>query len=111
MPPAFVKQKYVNWPDSAPELDWLAYADPTARIGLGKATANQISRYDLMLNNVLGMPDASDRKLLWATAHSAAFRSRGPKWAKLSRFLRCDRRTVKRRYEQALIRLYYKFKK
>ena len=53
-----------------------------------------------------------DRKLVWAVAHSAAYRDRGVQWSKLARILRLnDPRIVKRRYQDALIKLYYKLEK
>jgi hypothetical protein len=56
--------------------------------------------------------EEKDRKLVWAVAHSAAYRDRGVQWSKLARILRLnDPRIVKRRYQDALIKLYYKLEK
>jgi hypothetical protein len=53
--------------------------------------------------------DEADRRLIWAVAHSAAFRDRGAKWTKIAKILGLnDPRIVKRRYQDALVRLYYK---
>jgi hypothetical protein len=55
--------------------------------------------------------DADDRKMVWAVSHSAAFRERGAQWQKLARMngLR-DGRQIKRRYTDALVRLWAKLK-
>ena len=55
------------------------------------------------------MPE-DDRKLVWAVAHSAAFKARGAPWTRLARLLHLgtDGRVVKRRYMDALVRLHYK---
>ena len=106
MPPAMRKQKLASWPEFL-QTDWLSYANEVTTVGLGKATAPQISRYDVILDAVMRMDAVEDRKVLWGAAHSGAFRSRGPAWSKLARLMHTNRRTVKQRYEQALYRLYY----
>ena len=103
LPPAPRRQVYSSWPDVLPE--WLDYVQP-APMGLAKATHDQVDRYDRMTGWVLMLPKASDRTLLWAAAHSAAFRQRGPRWSKLARLMHCDARTVRRRYQDALINLW-----
>ena len=105
LPAALRKQKLASWPDIQP--DWLAYADSNKHNTLGKASARQIARYDEILLSIASLGSTDDRHLLWAVAHSAAFRRRGPSWLKLSKLLHCDRRTVKSRYQDALIRWYY----
>ena len=105
LPPALRKQSFSNWPDI--KAEWLAYAPSAVVMGLARATSDQITRYDKMLIWISAMPEAYDRNLLWAAAHSAAFRDRGPKWSKLARLLKINRKTVKANYEQALLRLYY----
>jgi len=87
------------WPDTLPE--WLSYPDPATRTSLALATAEQLSRYDELVGLVARLEE-SQRRLVWATAHSAAFRSR-PRWAKLGRMFHCDRRKVKRLYLKALL--------
>ena len=105
MPPALRQPSYGSWPDF--NMEWLAYASVGTRVGLARATSGQISRYDKVLAWVAGLDDADDRQLLWGAAHTAAFRDRGPKWSKLAKLLSCSRPTVKRRYERALIKLWY----
>jgi hypothetical protein len=75
------------------------------------ATNAEIDRYD-KIADYLALMEEKDRKLVWAVAHSAAYRDRGVQWSKLARILRLnDPRIVKRRYQDALIKLYYKLNK
>lgn len=103
LPAGLRTQAQAAWPDVMAEGD---FRDVATRVSLAKATADQIDRYDCVLRWITAMPDAADRSLLWAAAHSAAFRSRGPRWSKLARLLYTNRATVKRRYEAALLRLW-----
>jgi len=53
--------------------------------------------------------DEEDRRIIWAAAHSAAFRHRGPQWTKITKILGLnDPRMVKRQYKDALIKLWYR---
>ena len=106
LPPAFRKTTMGCWPEY--RQSWLSYPDPHTQTKLAPATARQISNYDRVLLLVAGMPAVDDRQILWSVAHSAAFRRRGPGWMKISRWLECDWRTVKRHYLAALVRLYYR---
>lgn len=99
LPPAIKRQSVTFWVDTLPE--WLSYADLKTRTALAGATAEQIGRYDALVGLVLQLSEP-DRRLLWATARSAAFRSR-PSWSKLGRRFHCDRRKVKRMYLKALL--------
>ena len=101
LPPAKVRPSVTWWPDTLPE--WLSYPDPTLRMSLARATAEQIGRYYQILDLVLKAPEA-DRRVLWAVGHSAAFRQR-PRWAKVARLLHTDRRKVKRMYFKAMFNL------
>ena len=98
--PAVKKARQTWWPDTLPE--WLSYPDEKLYVRLGAATNEQVTAYDLAIRIVLKQPDQQARQLLWATAHTAAFRHRGPNWRRLSRLMHKDRRTVKRMYHQAL---------
>lgn len=104
LPRALRKRSINSWPDVLHEWS-LDYAQPMP-LGLARASSTQVDRYDRVLGWVLMLPDDSDRNLLWAAAHSAAFRSRGPAWARLARMMRISRATVKRKYEAALLRLW-----
>ena len=109
LPRAVRKQKLASWPEYKHE--WLAYANEVTQVGLGKATARQITDYDAMLAAIMQISAVEDRRLLWAAAHSAAFRRRGPAWKKLAKLMHINRRTAKQRYEQALIKLFYVYQK
>jgi hypothetical protein len=107
LPSAYRKQKMVNWPDYVTE--WSAYGYSTTETTRLKASPDQITRLDKAIDLALTKMDDEDRKLTWAVAHSAAFRDRGPKWTKIAKILGLnDPRIVKRRYKDALVRLYYK---
>ena len=107
LPSAFRKQKMVNWPDYVTE--WSAYGYNAMGVTRLKATPDQITRLDKAIDIALTKMDDEDRRLVWAVAHSAAFRDRGAKWSKIARLLSLhDPRIVKRRYKDALVRLYYK---
>jgi hypothetical protein len=106
MPAALRKQKMSAWPDYP--RDAMAYGYNAFEAPILKATPDQISRYDAALELVVTKLDEEDRRIVWAVAHSAAFRQRGPAWSKLARILGLhDPRVVKRRYKDALVRLYY----
>ena len=107
LPSAFRKQKMASWPDYVTE--WSGYGYSTTETTRLKASPDQITRLDKAIDLALTKMDDEDRKLTWAVAHSAAFRDRGPKWTKIAKILGLnDPRIVKRRYKDALVRLYYK---
>ena len=106
LPGVFRKQKMVHWPDYVRE--WAAYGYSSLQPQRLKATPEQITRLDYAVTMGLSMSEA-DRRLIWAVAHSAAFRDRGPKWTQIAKILGLnDPRIVKRRYQDSLVRLYYK---
>jgi len=107
LPPAIRKQKMCAWPDYV--TDWQAYGYNAFEAPKLKATPDQITRYDKALQIAVTKLDDDDRRLVWAVAHSAAFRDRGPAWTKLARILQLnDPRIVKRRYKDILVNLYYR---
>ena len=109
LPPAIRKQKLGSWPEYAQQ--WSAYGSAEFNPKLPVPSPKQVSAYDRAL--ILGIEhmDADDRKMVWAVSHSAAYRERGAQWQKLARMhgLR-DGRQIKRRYQDALIRLWAKLK-
>ena len=109
LPPVIRKQKMSFWIDYVNE--WGSYGwDGKSEMKLS-ATAAEITRYD-KIADYLALMDVPDRKLVWAVAHSAAYRDRGIQWTKIARILRLnDHRIVRRRYREALIKLYYKINK
>lgn len=104
LPPAVRKQKMSTWPEYPSE--WTAYGYTETEASRPKPTPKQIDEWGYMVTTMLRLPNDDDRKLMWAVAHSAAFRERGPAWKKLAKILHCDHRTVKRKYESALAELW-----
>ena len=109
LPSALKKTKLSYWPDTV-QSHWHVYNyHSVGRVKI-TPTANQVSRLEFAL--AIGLEiDRDDNQLIWKVASTSVFRVRGIAWLKLAKHYRCDRRTVKRRYEQALIRLYYHLKK
>ena len=107
LPPAIRKQKMSSWVDYV--KTWESYGWHDFAPSLPKATPTELTRFELPMDilNDLNM-EADEKRLIWAVAHSAAFNDRGPRWSAIGRKLRIDHRTVRRRYTDALIRLYYK---
>ena len=104
LPRAHPKPSVTYWP--VYQAEWLAYADETTRQKLDPATARQITRYDELLDTICCLEEEEDRKILWVTARMAAFGTRIP-WLKIAKVFSIDRRTAKRRYESALLSLFY----
>ena len=104
LPRAHPKPSVTYWP--VYQAEWLAYADEKTRQKLDPATARQITRYDELLDTICCLEEEEDRKILWVTARMAAFRTRIP-WLKIGKVFSIDRRTAKRRYETALLSLFY----
>jgi len=107
LPRAIRQQKLSAWPDVV--NDWHGYGWTQIGETMLRPTSKQIDNYDRALELTVSMPEA-DRKLVWAVAHSAAFKARGAPWTRLARLLGygIDGRVVKRNYMDALIRLHYK---
>jgi hypothetical protein len=104
LPRAHPKPSVTYWP--VYQAEWLAYADEKTRQNLDPATAQQITRYDQLLDTICCLQEEEDRKILWVTARMSAFRTRIP-WLKIGKVFSIDRRTAKRRYETALLSLFY----
>ena len=94
------------WPAYADDPE-LAYGYNDAVLTVGGANTQEIGDYDQALDMTQIMDD-SDRKLVWAVAHSAARRTRGPAWTKIGKLTGMHAQTVKRRFEQAIMELWYK---
>ena len=104
LPRAHPKPSVTYWP--VYQAEWLSYADEKTRQKLDPATAQQITRYDQLLDTICCLQEEEDRKILWVTARLSAFRTRIP-WLKIGKVFSIDRRTAKRRYETALLSLFY----
>lgn len=106
LPAAIRYQKLTSWPDYMDE--WSAYGWEDFVPGIGSATAPEVTGFETALLLSIEHMNKDDRRLVWTVAHSAAFRQRGPKWAKLGRMMGGrDSRAVKRMYIDALVRCYY----
>ena len=105
MPRGHAKPSVTYWPQY--QAEWLSYADEQTHQSLGGATAQQITSYDHILQTIVELCQVEDRKILWVTARMAAFRSRMP-WTKIGKALHIDRRTAKRKYEAALLNLFFR---
>ena len=106
MPRAIRKQKMASWPEFPQE--WTAYGyDDDAEMRLPVPSPVAIDEYSYVMDLVLRSPEIEDRRLIWAAAHSAAYRDRGASWKKIGAIMLCDPRTAKRRYETALLALWY----
>ena len=104
MPPAKRRQKLTSWPEYS--HDWLAYADDETQVTI-RPSAGQVSRWEQAIYISRELPEL-DRRLIWLVSISAAFRQRGPNWKRCGKLLHMDGRTVKRRYKEALMGLYYR---
>lgn len=108
LPGAIRKQKLNYWPDTQQSY-WDVYNYHDVGMVRITPTTGQVTRLEFALEVGLKI-DREDNRLIWRVATSSVFRERGPQWRKLAKVYHCDGRTVKRRYEQALIRLYYYLK-
>ena len=104
LPPAIRKQKLSFWVDF--QQGWLAYADEATFVRIQPTNA-QITRWEYAIELTSVLP-LKDKKLVWLVAISAMRRRRGASWKKLSKLYNCDPRTVRRDYEEAIVRLYLK---
>jgi hypothetical protein len=107
MPPAMVRQKMSAWPDYV--QSWDAYGYTSFEAPILKATPSQIDAYDRAIRIACEQLQDDERRLVWAVAHSAAYRRRGAQWSKLARILGLhDPRVVKARYKDVLVQLSYR---
>ena len=94
------------WPEITGEKH-VDFKPEITAMTLCRATNRQIDDYAKAMEMVItGLDDKEDRRLVWAVAHSAAFRERGPKWLKIAKMAHTHRETMKRRYEKALEGIY-----
>ena len=109
LPAVIRKQRASYWPEYVRNY-FESYGYQKERITI-VPSANQIQRMEFALELALDLKEQKDRAVVGAVAHSAVFRERGPNWRRVARSLHCSPRTAKKRYEQALARLYYLHKK
>ena len=106
LPGAIDLRAKTGWPETMPDAD-LAYGYNEEEMPLGPANAIAVRNYDWALTITPAM-DADDAKLVWACAHSAFKRVRGPAWSKVGRVRGLHAQTVRRRFERAILELWYK---
>jgi len=105
MPSVRLRQKLTHWMDY--KTDWMAYGYSKAKTRLPKPSGEQLDRYDLAIELLSLYCSLDEKQLIWATNMSGAFRDRGPNWTKIARIIHKDPRTAKRRYMDALYKLWY----
>lgn len=104
--PGVLKKNYkVAWPDY-PRDPSVAYGYAEASASMGAATASEITRYDAALDLSRKL-EPDDFNLVWACAHSAVRRRRGPAWSKIAKIVGAHPATVKRDFERAILQLWY----
>lgn len=94
------------WPEY-PDDPSLAFGYNEAEVLPGPATSREVTRYDLALE-VAGKLEEDERRVVWAAAYSAARRGRGARWAAIGRQMGIHASTVKRRFERAILGLWYR---
>jgi hypothetical protein len=94
------------WPEY-PDDPNLAFGYNDAVVSVGPANAREVTRYDLALEAAI-LLDADERALVWAAAHSAARRRRGARWKAIARRMGVHPSTAKRRFERAMLGLWYR---
>ncbi|BAQ85819.1 putative sigma-factor like protein [uncultured Mediterranean phage uvMED] len=107
LPPVLRKKHSSLWPSYALANAWSASGYDN--VVVIQPTTEDITRLEFALEIGWDL-EKDDRVMLWYTAHSAVNRERGPKWKALSKRFHCDARTVKGKYEKALIKAYYLIK-
>ena len=106
LPAAINRNLMTYWPEMTGEKH-VDFKPEITAVTLCRATNRQIDDHAMAMEMVItGLDDKEDRRLVWAVAHSAAFRERGPKWLKIAKMAHTHRETVKRRYEKALEGIY-----
>jgi len=105
LPRVLREQIKASWPD-APD-DWQAFGWHEVQPAPRPANPAEVSRYDLALQLTPLIP-VDERRLIWAVAHSAVRRERGPAWHRLARIIGVHPSTIKRRFERSIITLFYK---
>ena len=93
------------WPEIAPDAS-LAYGYGEYAPRPSPANGRDVTRWDVALALTRAMA-IDDARLVWRVCFSAAGRERGPAWSAVGRSYGVSHRVVRRRFEGALISLYY----
>lgn len=106
LPKAYDLRARGYWPEVPPDPG-LAYGYNEVEVRPGPASAAEVTLWEHAISlTKLFEPD--DARLVWAAAHSAVGRARGPAWRRIARQLRCHPETARRRFERAILGLLYK---
>ncbi len=106
MPAAYNLRVRGYWPD-IPEDPNLAYGYNETEVRLGSASAIEIKKWDIAIE-LTKLFEPEDAKLVWAAAHSAVRRDRGPAWRRIAEQMHCHPETARRRFDRAIVGLWYK---
>lgn len=106
MPRAYDLRVKGCWPEVTPDRH-LAYGYNEVEVRRGPASARDVTCYDVALELTKLMP-VEDARIVWGAAHSAVGRQRGIAWTRLGKMLGMHPQTVKRRFESAVLDLWYK---
>ena len=93
------------WPETLPEPG-LAYGYGEYEPRPSPASSRDVTRWDAALALTKAMT-VDDARLVWRVCFSAVGRERGPAWSAIGRTYGVSHRVVRRRFEGALISLYY----
>ena len=105
LPAVYRKGVRTAWPDYPDENTAYGFTGEMTR--LGPASAREVARYELAVE-LTGLLEPDERRLVWAVAHSAARRARGPRWRAIGKIMGVTPATVRNRYERAILGLWVK---
>ena len=108
LPAVYRKGVRTAWPDYPDENTAYGFTGEMTR--LGPASAREVARYELAVE-LTGLLEPDERRLVWAVAHSAARRARGPRWRAIGKIMGVAAATVRNRYERAILGLWVRCSK
>ncbi len=106
MPRAYDLRVRGYWPE-IPADPHTAYGYGEVDVRPGPASVAEIRSWDIAIE-LTKMLEVEDAKLVWAAAHSAVRRDRGPAWRRIAEKLHVHPETARRRFERAILGLWYK---
>jgi len=106
MPRAYDLRVRGYWPEVPGDKN-LAYGYGEVDVRPGPASVREVGAWDMAIE-LTAMLEPDDAKLVWAAAHSAARRHRGPAWRRIAEKMHCHPQTAKRRFDRAILGLWYK---
>ena len=106
MPQALNKRIRSAWPETAPDPH-LSYGYNETEVRRGAATSAEVDLYDIALE-LTPLFEEGEAKLVWLAAHSQVRRERGVAWRRIARLINMHPATAKRRYERAMLGLWFK---